>query len=712
MGYMKDVCINLQEKLDEDYWQEAEVTNHGNKATQQNQGNEKMKDNKKERGGCTLPKDTATTQVYNNSQSSKKQPKTIAEGLQTADAKCHEEAICSIFEAPVNNTTRYVNVSWRGLFDKLTGAPTILSDNNHTEKAKNGAYFVRGLINGERNDDNLGECSAVILDVDTPINDEPMPTPLESHTALKDVTHAVHSSATPGRSRIIILMEPYDKAQTDQMTYAAYQLCTDKGLKFAFAGESKTKSQPWFLPQTTNPEQHQAFGTFSGTLFNSSMVKNLNQLPDKKLHKPKKITGEHNPLRDFIDDLENGTIHETVKKYAGWLRRTSNLSIKQIFDNIGVLIDEHCSNTAKIDRWHESEREGLEGWFVNNVNGGEFTKFSSQDSPEDILQKFEVTNEYVDGLGEEKWLFPNLVIAGHILVIIAMPGGGKTSIFFYFVAATIVGNGAKVFYVDADSPTSEHKTMKKFADKNGFIFINPTVNVGTGVQDFVQTLHDMVENGVNLSGYVFVFDTLKKFTDLMSKQAVKKFFSLCRTMNNRGATCIFLAHANKYRDKEDMLIPEGVGDVKNDTDDLIFLEREKKPNGIDITTVIDIAKGAKTRGIFNPISFHIDKNREVTMYEGALNLPDRAATKAKKATDDEILNIAESILIDVGDPICKSELVKKTHAVLRDIAGEQRIKDVLTINSCLKRDGEKSIQPFEYFKGDRNAQMFSTPPGY
>ena len=31
---------------------------------------------------------------------------------------------------------------------------------------------------------------------------------------------------------------------------------------------------------------------------------------------------------------------------------------------------------------------------------------------------------------------------------------------------------------------------------------------------------------------------------------------------------------------------------------------------VNETTIVDIDLGAKTRGIFKPISFHIDKNRE------------------------------------------------------------------------------------------------------
>ena len=126
---------------------------------------------------------------------------------------------------------------------------------------------------------------------------------------------------------------------------------------------------------------------------------------------------------------------------------------------------------------------------------------------------------------EMKWKgYPNLVIARHILVVIAMSGGGKTAFLLKEVVPYMVKEGAKVIYVDADSPVSEHKSMKAFADKIGFKLINPTVNVGTGIDSLIRKLHAMVDGGVDLSGTVFIFDTLKKFTDLMNKTSFKDFF--------------------------------------------------------------------------------------------------------------------------------------------------------------------------------------------
>ncbi|MBV5330330.1 MAG: hypothetical protein JZU65_22320, partial [Chlorobium sp.] len=138
------------------------------------------------------------------------------------------------------------------------------------------------------------------------------------------------------------------------------------------------------------------------------------------------------------------------------------------------------------------------------------------------------------------------------------------------------------------------------------------MNQGTSIESLRETLKEIADSDSDLTDWVFFFDTLKKMADLLQKNSVKQFYALCRKLASRGATIVLLGHANKYRDNEDKhLIFEGVGDVKSDSDELIMFERMPNQNGgIDVTTVVDTNKGAKVRGIFEPISFHISPERE------------------------------------------------------------------------------------------------------
>ena len=62
-----------------------------------------------------------------------------------------------------------------------------------------------------------------------------------------------------------------------------------------------------------------------------------------------------------------------------------------------------------------------------------------------LKEAYGVKDEYVSTLGNEKFLFPNLIIATHIIVIIAVSGGGKTTFLFYHVAPELAKAGYEVW---------------------------------------------------------------------------------------------------------------------------------------------------------------------------------------------------------------------------------------------------------------------------
>ncbi len=134
----------------------------------------------------------------------------------------------SIFSRPVSNTIKQKKYSWPGLCGLLTGEPEAIPNNTSDIKAEYGDYYVRGDINGNRDDEHLGDCCLLIMDIDKPVDGLPLPTPEESHQALKGTTHAVHSSATLGRSRIIFPVEIYQKEDTEKLTKAAYVFCRSR----------------------------------------------------------------------------------------------------------------------------------------------------------------------------------------------------------------------------------------------------------------------------------------------------------------------------------------------------------------------------------------------------------------------------------------------------------------------------------------------------
>ncbi|MGB5231528.1 MAG: DNA-primase RepB domain-containing protein, partial [Desulfoprunum sp.] len=325
--------------------------------------------------------------------------------------------------------------------------------------------------------------------------------------------------------------------------------------------------------------------------------------------------------------------------------------------------------------------------------------------PAKIMEAFEVKEQYVKRLGKEKVLISNLLIMQHILVIIAMSGGGKTAFVFRHVAPELARQGLTVWYCDADSPASEHKVMKEIADSHGFRFINPDTNEGTDIDGLKAAISKIADLEADLSKWVFVFDTLKKFADLMQKNAVKQFFALCRRLTSKGASVILLAHANKYRDKDGNLIAEGVNDVRSDTDELIFFERTTNPSGgIDVTTIIDPDRGAKVRGLFESFSFHVSDGREISFYKTTLPTIDRTVTATPKATDDEIIEAARQYLFSRNEPVAQRQLTQ--HVSDMTGAGDKRVRQLIVQHSEPKDTLTRKGFPLVYTVGKKNAHCY------
>lgn len=328
--------------------------------------------------------------------------------------------------------------------------------------------------------------------------------------------------------------------------------------------------------------------------------------------------------------------------------------------------------------------------------------------PAKLLESYAVGQEYADRLGKEQFLITDLLIKQHIVTIIAESGGGKTTYFYQYVAPELAKQGFKVWYIDADSPPSEHKGMKAIAVKHGFKFLNPDANQGTSTEGLLITLKDIADAEADLTDWVFIFDTLKKMADLLQKNSVKQFYALCRKLAAKGATIILLGHANKYRDKEGHLIFEGVGDVKSDSDELIIFESRPNQNGgIDVTTVVDPNKGAKVRGIFKPISFHISVERKITFYNAPLQLPDLTTTGTLKATNNEILAATEEYLSEWGVPVKQKELVKHVATVTSSSQG--RVRALIIQNSEPIGAAQMKGMRFVYSKGGRNTLYYELP---
>lgn len=222
------------------------------------------------------------------------------------------------------------------------------------------------------------------------------------------------------------------------------------------------------------------------------------------------------------------------------------------------------------------------------------------------LSNFTLSEAEVDKLIDPDWIYKDLIIGGHLIAIPAAPGAGKTTILMQVAAE--IAKDYQVCYVNADIGSGDVKAMQKQADYHGFKLLLPDMKISLSMDDVVQKLVAMNQTDADYSDYVFIFDTLKKMVDVISKSRAKDLYKTLRGLTAKGMTIVLLAHTNKYTDSDGHPIYEGCGDLRSDVDELIYLIPKKNPDGsMTVSTDPD-----KVRGKFEPITFEISADRIVT----------------------------------------------------------------------------------------------------
>ena len=320
-------------------------------------------------------------------------------------------------------------------------------------------------------------------------------------------------------------------------------------------------------------------------------------------------------------------------------------------------------------------------------------------SPANWATEFELTDAEVKEISSPEWIYDNLIISSHIVTIPAEPNGGKTTIMLH-VAKEMVKEGYDVFYVNVDTSGGDAKPMVEYAKESGFKLMLPDMKHGKSIVDLSNKLVEMIESESRFEKTVFIFDTLKKFADVISKRNAKQVYSGFRKLTAKGVTIILLAHTNKYTDNDGKPIYEGTGDIRSDTDELIYLIPQKHDDG-SMTVTTD---PNKVRGSFQPITFHIDCDRRVTQ------LDDLVDTVAANKIDNAKAN--DQVAIDlISDAIRSGSTTQKAIiAYCKDHNGPGQRKAKALLEEYSRGPGEslfdnKFIWIVE--SGDRNSYIYS-----
>ena len=257
---------------------------------------------------------------------------------------------------------------------------------------------------------------------------------------------------------------------------------------------------------------------------------------------------------------------------------------------------------------------------------------ATPDNPISWTEEFKVTQEEAEAFADPNFIIAGLIVQGQLHIIAAEPNGGKTTVFFY-LAGEMVAKGFRVVYVHADVSAGDSKEFVEKAEKGGISLLLPDMKVGKSMADIVAKLENQNKTASDLSGVVFIFDTLKKMADLINKSATKRIMSTLRGLTAKGATVICLAHTNKYPDKNGRPVFEGTGDVRSDADNLIYLIPDKHSDGSMTVSV----EPDKQRAALEKMSFKISPEREVTRLDEYQDIAGRKQAQNQKEKDQSVI---------------------------------------------------------------------------
>ncbi|MDT8311887.1 MAG: hypothetical protein RQ732_10610, partial [Methylophaga sp.] len=266
-----------------------------------------------------------------------------------------------------------------------------------------------------------------------------------------------------------------------------------------------------------------------------------------------------------------------------------------------------------------------------------------------------------------KWVYPNLIIQGHVAVYPAPPNGGKTTIFAWIAGQ--IANEYQVFYVNADISGGDSKDMQAQANEKGFKLLLPDMKAGLSMTDVVDNLEAMNALDNNYSSHVFIFDTLKKMTNVIQKDRAKNLYKTLRGLSAKGMTIILLAHTNKYNDADGVPIYEGTGDLRSDVDEMIYLIPKKNDDGsMTVSTKPD-----KVRGSFKPLTFNISSDRRVSLADEFVDVIDAMRYEHLVEEDEPIIQAIHEAIDN--QKVNQTEIVSYCKSI--GIAGTRKTTKVL-----------------------------------
>jgi hypothetical protein len=161
-----------------------------------------------------------------------------------------------------------------------------------------------------------------------------------------------------------------------------------------------------------------------------------------------------------------------------------------------------------------------------------------------------------------------MVAMTELSVVYGSPGSGKTLVTLSDIRRSILDKtirGEDVVYVNLDD------SAIGLAEK-AEILAELKIKMIKEIDPMM--LYSMIDENVT-KGKIIVIDTVKKIVNLMEKAQVAGLMKHLKKFTHAGGTVILIAHANKNLGSDGFPVLEGVGDLRNDADCVVMVQRHK-----------------------------------------------------------------------------------------------------------------------------------------
>lgn len=312
-------------------------------------------------------------------------------------------------------------------------------------------------------------------------------------------------------------------------------------------------------------------------------------------------------------------------------------------------------------------------------------------------------------LQNDTYILNEMALRGQITLFYAKPNTGKTLLFLHFLIEAIKDGrtkGEHLFYINADDNYKGLFTKSKIADEFGFYMISPA-EANISPKD-VLALLDEIAQTEGVMDKIIVMDTLKKFTDMMSKRAQADLYEVLRRLVTKGATVIIAGHANKHKDIDGNLVYEGTSDTMNDIDCAYAIYRMSDPDAE--TQVVEFRREKDRGDVIAKVSYEYKKIQGMNyrdIIDSVRRLDDLKAERAsRQMVERDLMKKYESEILFVRDLLTngsmnQSEILKVHKDSKEPLAGEISVR---SLKSALKN---LTGVIWEVQRGEKNALFFS-----